>query len=163
MQETDTLKSNRLALTALLLWVITIVVFAWIFVRGNTGERTDGRTAIVLTAGERELVLSEMRGLLSAIHAILEGVNRGDMKHIADSSRSVGTQGAIDESPALMAKLPLGFKALGMGVHHDMDEIANAADRGQPVSKLLNMTSNVLAKCVACHSSWQIYTGNKLQ
>jgi hypothetical protein len=152
------MKSNRIAIAALLLWVITIAVFAWFFVRGNTTEGTDGRTAVVLNAGEREFVLSEMRGLLSALHEILEGANQGDMKRIAQSSRSAGTAGAADENPLLMAKLPLAFKTLGMSVHRDMDDIANAAERGKPAPELLKMASNVLAKCVACHASWQILT-----
>jgi hypothetical protein len=157
------MKSNRIAIAALLLWAFTIAVFAWFFVRGITTEGTDGRTAVVLNAGERDFVLSEMRGLLAALHEILEGANRGDMKRIAESSRAVGTAGAADENPLLMAKLPLAFKTLGMGVHRDMDEIADAADRGRPVPELLKMASNVLAKCVACHASWQIKTGNQIQ
>ena len=157
------MKSNRIALAALLLWAITIAVFAWFFVRGNTTDGADSRTAIVLNAGERELVLSEMRGLLSAVHEILEGANRGDMKRIAEASRQVGTARAADENPSLMAKLPLAFKTLGMSVHRDMDEIAIAADRGQAAPELLKMASNVLAKCVACHASWQIKTGSPMR
>lgn len=59
-----------------------------------------------------------------------------------------------------MAKLPLEFKALGMGVHHDMDEIAKAAEDGQPAAELLKMTSHTLTKCVACHAAWQLKAGS---
>lgn len=150
------MKSNKIALVALLLWVITIAVFAWFFIRGNTTAGTDGRTAIVLQSSERDLVLSEMRGLLSAAQGILEGANQGDMNRIVQSSRSAGMAAAADVNPLLMAKLPLAFKTLGMSVHRDMDEIANAAEGGKPASELLKMASNTLAKCVACHASWQI-------
>ena len=84
------MRSNKIALLALLLWVMTIALFEWFFVRGNTTAGTDNRTAIVLNAREREQVLSEMRGLLSAVHEILEGANQGDIKRIIQSSRSVG-------------------------------------------------------------------------
>ena len=68
---------------------------------------------------------------------------------------------AADVNPLLMAKLPLAFKTLGMSVHRDMDEIANAAEGGKPASELLKMTSKTLAKCVACHASWQIDVGGE--
>lgn len=156
------MKSNRIALIALVLWVITIAVFAWFFVRGITTEGTDGRTSIVLQPGERDLVLSEMRGLLSAVQGILEGANQGDMSRIVQSSRSAGMAAAADADPLLMAKLPLAFKTLGMSVHRDMDEIAIAAEGGKPAPELLRMASNTLAKCVACHASWQIKAGNRM-
>jgi hypothetical protein len=41
-----------------------------------------------------------------------------------------------------------------------MDEIAEAAESGKPAPELLKMTSNILTKCVACHASWQLNTGN---
>lgn len=154
------MKSNRLTSIALLLWVATIAIFAWFFVRGNTAPGSDGRTAIMLQAGERDLVLSEMRGLLSATQGILEGANQGDMQRIIKSASAAGMAGAADVNPALMAKLPVEFKSLGMSVHHDMDEIAKAAAGGTPAPEILKMTSNTLTKCVACHSAWQLKTGN---
>ncbi len=42
------MKSPGIALIAILLWAVTIVVFAWFFIRGNTVAGTDSRTAVVL-------------------------------------------------------------------------------------------------------------------
>ena len=150
------MKSNKLAQIALLLWTITIGMFAWFFVQGNTTAGNDGRTAIVLQPGERDLVLKEMRGLLAATQQILEGVNQGDMQRISKAARAAGMAGAADVNPVLMAKLPIEFKQLGMSVHQEMDDIANAAETGKSSSDILQMASNSLSKCVACHSSWQI-------
>lgn len=154
------MKSNKLALIALLLWIATIAIFAWFFIRGSTTAGTDGRTAIVLQPAERDLVLTEMRGLLSSTQGILEGANQGDVKRIIQASRAAGMASAADVNPALMTKLPLEFKTLGMSVHHDMDEIAKAAEGGTPAPEILKMTSNTLTKCVACHSAWQLKAGN---
>ena len=154
------MKSNKLALIALLLWVATIAVFAWFFIRGSTAAGTDGRTAVVLQPAERDLVLTEMRGLLSSTQGILDGANQGDVKRILQASRAAGMAAAADVNPALMAKLPLEFKTLGMSVHHDMDEIAKAAEGGTPAAEILKMVSNTLTKCVACHSAWQLKAGN---
>ncbi|KAF0204904.1 MAG: hypothetical protein FD173_1424 [Gallionellaceae bacterium] len=150
------MKSNKIAIFAILLWVVTVAVFITFFIRGNTVSGTDNRTAIVLKAGERELVLNEMRGLLATTQGIVEGLNQNDMKRVAQAAQASGMASAADVNPALMAKLPLSFKSLGMSVHHDMDDIAKAAAEGKPTAELQKQLGNTLAKCVACHSAWQI-------
>lgn len=150
------MKLSKLALFSLVLWLATVATFAWFFVRGNTATGTDGRTAIVLQAAERDLVLGEMRLLLTATHGILQGVNTNDMKQVAASARSAGMGAAVDVNPALMAKLPLPFKELGMTVHHRMDDIAVAAENGKPAPEIVGMLTDTLSNCIACHASWQL-------
>jgi hypothetical protein len=135
-------------------------VFGWFFIRGNTVTGIDGRTAVVLQAGERAFVLSEMRGMLAAVQGIVEGINQNDMQRIIKAASSAGMGTAADVNPALMAKLSLGFKTLGMSVHHDMDDIAKAAANGTPTPAILKMMSSTLNKCVSCHAAWQIQVGN---
>jgi hypothetical protein len=153
-----TMKSNRLALAAILLWVATIAAFSWFFVRGNTAPGTDNRTAVILAPAERDLMLGEMRGLLAGVQAILDGLNRKDLKHVAIAARGIGSKSAADVNPVLMAKLPLPLKQLGMSVHHDMDDLAQAAENGKPPAELQTMLADTLNKCVACHSAWQLQT-----
>lgn len=154
------MKSNKLASIALVLWVASIAVFAWFFIQGNTEKGSDGRTAIVLQTAERDLILSEMRGLLSATQGVLEGANQADMQRIIKASSAAGMKGAADVNPALMAKLPMEFKSLGMSVHQDMDAIANAAEKGAAAAEILKMTANTMNKCIACHSAWQLKSAN---
>jgi len=150
------MKSSRLAQIAVLLWLATIAVFAWFFIRGTTVAGADGRSAIVLQPGERDLVLSEMRGLLVATQQVLDGATQGDMQRISKAARAAGMAGAADVNPALMAKLPIEFKQLGMSVHQQMDDIANAAENGKSTADIMQMVTNTLANCVACHAAWQI-------
>ena len=154
------MKCSKFTTIVLLLWVLTIAVFTWFFIRGNTTTGTDGRTAVVLHVSERDLILSEMRGLLSATQGILEGVNQGDMQRIIKASSAAGMVVAADASPALMTKLPMELKSLGMSVHRDMDAIANAAANKVPAPEILKMLSDTLTKCVACHSTWQLKVAN---
>lgn len=154
------MKSNKLAQIALVLWIVTVAVFAWFFVRGNVTSGTDGRTAIVLQANERDLILTEMRGMLASTQGMLEGATQGDLPRIAKAATASGMAAAADVNPALMAKLPMEFKQLGLSVHRDMDEIAKAAEGGKPAPELLKMASNVLTKCVACHAGWQLKASN---
>lgn len=139
-------------------WVISIAVFTTFFIRGNTVSGTDNRSAIVLKAGERELVLREMRGLLATTQGVLEGLNQNDMQRVTQAAQASSMASAADVNPALMAKLPLPFKSLGMSVHHDMDDLAKAATEGKPAAELQKQLGNTLAKCVACHSAWQLKT-----
>ena len=107
------MKSNKLAIAALLLWVITIAVFAWFFIRGNTTAGTDGRTAIVLQPAERDFVMKEMRGLLAATQEIMDAGSQNDTQRIVKAARGAGMAGAADVNPALMVNLPVEFKKLG--------------------------------------------------
>lgn len=150
------MKTSKLAISVILLWVVSALVFGWFFVRGNTEAVTGERTAIVLRPAEREVVLMEMRGLLASVQGILDGLNRKDMEQVAQAARASGMGAAVDLNPALMAKLPLSFKDLGMSVHHSMDDIAAAAEAGKPADEILNKLSNTLASCVACHAAWQL-------
>ena len=154
------MKTNKIATIALILWLITIAIFAWFFVRGNITPGTDNRTAVVLKTNEREFILAEMRGLLSATQGIMDAANQGDLQRIIKISKSVGMGSAVDVNPALMAKLPLEFKMLGMSVHHDMDQIAEAAVKGTQAPEIQRMLSDTLSKCVACHSAWQLKSEN---
>ena len=150
------MKSNKLAQIALLLWVATIAVFAWFFVRGNTTAGSDGRTAIVLQLAERDFVMTEMRGLLAATQEIMDAGSQNDTQRIVKAARGAGMAGAADVNPALMAKLPLPFKELGMTVHHRMDDIAAAAESGKPAPEIMGMLTDTLSNCIACHASWQL-------
>lgn len=144
---------------ALALWVVTALVAGWFFVFGQTsGESVDHRAVIDLQPAERELVLREMRGLLSATQGVIDGISRNDMHLVVQSAQSAGMAAAADVNPALMAKLPLSFKTLGMRVHRDMDDIALAAASGETQSQLLARVSVTLSSCVACHASWQLGT-----
>ncbi|MFZ2302907.1 MAG: hypothetical protein WAW10_13680 [Gallionella sp.] len=154
------MKSNALTKIALLLWVATIAVFAWFFIRGNTAAGTDGRMAVILQPAERDFVMLEMRGLLAATQEIMDAGSQNDTQRIVKAARGAGMAGTAEVNPALMVKLPIEFKKLGMSLHADMDEIAKAGEAGKPVPELLKMTSNALAKCVGCHSAWQIKASN---
>lgn len=150
------MKISKFTLAAVALWVATVATFAVFFVRGNTAPGTDHRTAVVLAPAERDLILSEMRAFLAGVQGILDGLNKNDMKQVASAARAIGMQSAVDVNPALMAKLPLPLKQLGMSVHHEMDDLADAASAGKPAAELQSRLANTLSKCVACHSAWQL-------
>lgn len=150
-----------IAWVSLGLWIATVIVVAVLFVRGSTTPATDGRLAIVLTSGERDLVLGEMRTMLTAVQGIVQGIHDNDLKRVAAAARTSGMQAAVDTNPALMAKLPLEFKQLGMSVHHGFDDLADAIEGGKAGrDEVLRQLGTQLVTCVACHQSFRIDPGS---
>ena len=153
---------STLCRITLVLWIVTIAVAGWFFVQGWTAKSTDGRTQIVLAPAERDLILGEMRMLLKAVHGVVTGLagqdqaaNRTQMEQAA---RSAGMHMAEDVNPALMAKLPLPFKQMGMSIHKDMDALADAIVQKETPQQILQRLSNMTARCTACHDMYRFST-----
>ena len=147
------------------LWVVTIVAGGWFFVRGWTVSGTDGRTEIVLAPAERGMILGEMRMLLKAVHGVVTGLagqgQEADRTQMEQAARSAGMGMAVDVNPALMAKLPLPFKQLGMSIHRDMDALADAAVQKETPQQILQRLSSMTARCTACHDMYRFSTGRE--
>lgn len=144
-------------------WFVSLVLAAVLatgaymfIVRGSVVEADDGRTAILLSAGERDHVLGEMRGLLEAVKAITEGLVADDMEAVAASATSVGMVLARGENPATIAKLPLEFKKNGFAAHSAFDSLAeNARDFGDK-DMVLEELSVILGACTSCHAGYRL-------
>lgn len=147
---------------ALGLWMVTIGVAGWFFVQGWTTEGTDGRTQIVLAPAERDLILGEMRMLLKAVHGVVAGLagqgQEADRAQMEQAARSAGMHMAEDVNPALMAKLPMPFKQMGMSIHKDMDALADAVIQKETSQQILQRLSNMTARCTACHDMYRFST-----
>ncbi len=135
--------------------VAVLAVGAWKFiVGGSTQPAPDGRIAVMLEPGERALLLREMRGFVSGLQAVSDGLARDDMKAVATAARGLGTARSHDVPAAMMGKLPLGFKSLAMDVHRGFDTIAlDAEGMGDPRHTLAQL-ADVLQKCSACHATY---------
>ena len=117
------MNSKCMGIVVLLLLVIAGGVYKFIF-QGSVSESADGRTAIHLTAGERDIVLAEMRAFLESVQQITEGVTENDMKRVAESARIVGKAAQQAVPGTLMGKLPIEFKQLGFDTHAKFDQLA---------------------------------------
>lgn len=142
------------------LWVLTVSALGWLFVRGNTGASTDGRTAVILAPTERDLILAEMRGLLLAIDGILNGLSDSSPEErksrVVQAARSAGLGMAADVNPVIMAKLPLAFKQMGMSVHRDFDELAGRVEQGMEAPEVIRALSSITNRCTACHTMFRL-------
>jgi hypothetical protein len=141
------------------LWIVTIGVAGWFFVQGVTTQGTDGRAQIMLASAERDLILGEMRLLLKAVHGVVTGLagqnQAADRTQMEQAARSAGMHMAEDVNPALMAKLPLPFKQMGMSIHKDMDALADAIANKETSQQILQRLSSMTARCTACHDMYR--------
>ncbi len=154
------MSTRALALLALALWVITVAIGGYYFVRGQTAPSSDGRLAIELPTAGRDLVLTEMRAMLKSVEGVVAGAAARDMKQVAVAARASGMAAAVDMSPQLMAALPLEFKQLGLSVHKGFDELAAAAEQGVSPSEVLSQLGTQLGACVACHAAYRLAPGS---
>jgi cytochrome c556 len=154
--------SRSLCVAVTALWVATVAAAAYVFVKGWTAPGTDGRTEIVLAPAERDQILGEMRGLLKAVHGVVTGLSGSDtdMKAAEQAARDAGTKMAADTSPAIMAKLPLAFKQMGMSIHEDMDQLADAIVQRETAQQVLQRLSSMTARCTTCHDLYRFSATN---
>ena len=141
------------------LWIVTIGVAGWFFVQGWTTQGTEGRMQVVLAPTERDLILGEMRLLLKAVHGVVTGLaaqnQEADRGRMEQAARSAGMAMAADVNPALMAKLPLPFKQMGMSIHKDMDALADAIVQKETPQQILQRLSSMTARCATCHDLYR--------
>ena len=137
------------------MWVVMIAAAGYFFVKGRTAPAPDGRTAVVLTEAERDQILAEMRQLLKAVHGVLQGVVSQDLNGAGKAAKTAGMGMAADVNPALMVKLPLSFKAMGMSVHRDFDGLADAIQSGERGEQALKRLSDITSRCTACHDLYR--------
>lgn len=142
---------------ALVLWIVTLAAIIGLFVQGHTRPGVDGRTEIVLAPAQRDAILAEMRHLLKAVHGIVTALGDPDhdLKAAEGAARSAGMQMAADVDPAIMMKLPLAFKQMGMSIHKDMDHLADGIAQGESSVRILNRLSSMTARCTTCHDLYR--------
>ncbi len=125
-------------------------------IAGQTEPHADGRTVVLLSADERNKVLGEMRGLLEAVQGITLAAVDGDMAEVQAVATSVGMAAAGGESPALIRKLPLEFKTLGLGTHQAFDDLATLAASSDDPMEVLGEMGAVMSNCTSCHAGYRL-------
>lgn len=126
--------------------------------RGDVSQSVteDGRRVVAVSVAGREAVLSEMRLMMAALHGVLDGLARSDMKQVGASASSAGLGAAVDMDPAVRASLPPEFVRLGMSTHVGFDSLAAASSGGGDREEILGRAARLSANCVACHATYKL-------
>jgi cytochrome c556 len=150
------MNTRILSLLAIALWGMTVLGAGLYLVTDHTKPSSDQRREIALAPGERDLVLKEMRGILASLDGILIGLAQHDAKKMEDSARASGMVMATEENAGLIAKLPLDFKQLGLGLHREFDSLADAAKSGESQEQILLRTAKLTNRCNSCHQVYRL-------
>ncbi len=147
----------RLCWSLAVLLIVALGATLYLFlIRGSVVPASDGRTAILLAPGERDLVLGEMRAFLQATQTIVVSAAKQDLAPAIAAAHEVGAQAQRAVPTSLMGKLPLAFKSLGLDTHRRFDQLAqNAKDLGDPNHTLTEL-GDLMNNCVACHAAYRI-------
>jgi len=144
-----------IAIILSLLLIIGGGVYKFLF-EGSVTEGSDGRTVILLSAGERDMVLGEMRAFLDTTQQITRAISEDDMPAVIEAAKKVGmaAQGSVPAS--LVGKLPMAFKKLGFDTHSRFDQLAmDTEDLGDGNHALAELAT-LMQNCVACHAVYRI-------
>lgn len=154
------MNTRTLAIASLVLWLVTAGVAIRFFVFGTTTVSTDNRREVGLTAGERDMVLGEMRTMLASVNGVLDGLSRNDRQKMQASATGAGMGMAVDATPGLMAKLPLEFKQMGMDTHRSFDALAESVTKGADDKQVIQALTAITARCVGCHAGYRLSASN---
>lgn len=147
---------KNLFIGSVVLWVITLAIFAKFFITGSTSISADHRLAVHLNPSEKDIVLGEMRAVLTAVNGTLRALSKSDFKESSIAAKKAGMGMAVDVNPVILAKLPLEFKKLGMSMHDDFDKFSADLDKGMTEKQAIARLGEITNKCVACHATYRI-------
>lgn len=147
----------RICWTLAVVFALTTGAFAYKFlIAGKTLTSSDGRVAVQLSAGERDLVLQEMRAFLTALQQILAAAHGNSADAAAAAARAVGTQAQREVPASLVGKLPLSFKRLGFDTHQRFDQLALDIEELGDATVALPTLPALMENCIACHAAYRI-------
>ena len=148
---------SRLCCLLTLAFALATAALVYLFViRGETAPASDGRMAVLMTPGERDLVLSEMRAFLIALQTISQAVVDEDTVAVVTAARQVGGSAQKGMPASLAGKLPLEFKRLGFDTHSRFDQLALNAEQFGDTAQVLPELATLMQNCIACHAAYRI-------
>lgn len=127
---------------------------------GASGARplqpSDDRTAVRLTAGERDFILHEMRGFLLSVQGIVSALAEGKPAVAAEHAKTSGMATTHDVPREMMRKMPAEWRTLGMDTHSRFDTLALEAASMGDSRQIMGQLSAILANCTGCHAAYRL-------
>ncbi|MBI2403684.1 MAG: hypothetical protein HYV20_13310, partial [Gemmatimonadetes bacterium] len=138
--------------------VLALGVLAGVGAREASSRQQQGdkRTAIALTADQRDAVLSDMRTMLTAMQSIMDGATRMDIPKIRAAAQAAGTAALVGRDSATQAQLPEAFRRQSAETRANFDALAEAVRGFTARDTTLAYLSRISARCVSCHAQYRL-------
>jgi len=144
------------------LWTIIILLLVLSgflvnkFVSGEVEPYKDGRTNVVLTADERDLILDEMRKFLISVQGVSQAITENNMEKVAKLGHEAGMVAEDNTPGSLLQKIPLSMKQMGFGVRGMFDKISETAKTSKDPVELRKQLDTLMQTCIACHNIYRL-------
>ncbi len=148
------MNAKTISILAIVLWLSGAATVATMFIKGNTQQGSDGREAVMLSEGERDFILMEMRQMLASVQGIVSAVAEDDMKSVEEIALAIGSAEVRNVPKSLMLKLPRDFKTMGTENHLEFDQVAAQSKNGGKA--VLTRLGDLMVNCVSCHESFSL-------
>lgn len=139
-------------------------------------QHADARQVIAVPAIRRDMILMEMRGLLTSVNGVLRGLAANDREMMRSSAASAGMEtmrAQMQERMGQMGQMmqgrghgqdpvlggmamPDAFMQLGMATHHGMDSLATSIAGGATSDQIVAQLARVTNNCVSCHQAYRL-------
>ncbi len=116
----------------------------------------DTRQVIALPAAQRDALLNEMRGLLTAMQSIMDAASRMDVPRIRSIAQSAGTAAIAGHDSAFQNQLPEGFRKQEAETRAQFDALAEAVRGFTARDTTLAYLSRISQGCVSCHGKYRL-------
>jgi hypothetical protein len=118
---------------------------------------TAERTAIELSAAERNYLLNEMRYYLDLLWMVNESLSREDLRTVSIVAKRRAELSAANRlPPELEAKLPSVYRASWRETNRQIDELGTHATTSEAtVKSVLGRMATLLQRCNECHTLYQ--------
>jgi cytochrome c556 len=141
------------------LFILALGVLAGVGAREASSReqpQDDKRTAIALSANQREAVLKDMRTMLMSMQSVMDGATKMDVPRIRAASQAAGTAAMAAYDSATRAQLPEAFRRQSAEVRATFDGLAEAVRGFTARDTTLAYMSRISAQCVACHAQFRL-------
>lgn len=116
----------------------------------------DTRQVITLPAAQRDMLLNEMRGMLTAMQSVMEAASRLDVPRIRSVAQSAGTAAISIHDAAFQDQLPDGFRRQEAATRSEFDGLAEAVRGFTARDTVLAYLSRISQGCVSCHAKYRL-------
>ena len=150
------MKNIKILWAIIILLLILSSVLVKKFVSGKVEPYDDGRTSVILTKDERNLILDEMRAFLVSVQGVSQAITENNMDKVADLAHKAGMAAEEGTPGSLLQKIPLGMKKMGFGTRDKFDEIAENAKTTKDAVLARKQLDALMNNCIACHMVYRL-------
>ncbi len=123
------------------------------FASGDNSESSDARTAINLTAQEKDFVLERMRRMLETLAGIQQAMVEDSPQKTDDLVGLLFEYTRENHPDGLHEKMPLGFKQMAKQMNGHWKKLKTESDDKVFIQKEVVA---IMSTCNACHRTYKI-------